>query len=263
MRIDPQLLDDVVAVCAAYRARHDAWPDELRLDVERFQALAWTMVPVDFQRLNVLVRVRIRRREGISAGGRGVVDMGAPATPATTALTRDWLGNPTVQSEIPGGKATNVRVAEEAWLNLARDALRAYPEQRELGLEHLMFASPMGSNELESDESEHELELIFWAAYYASLVTPGVPGKLFFVGRWSYGWRPDPAGDPVLVLQHDNAGGPVRYLATPIPSGLLERFPARPDDLEEVTLELGRQLTAIIQDSIARATAVVPSRDQF
>ena len=85
------------SACAAYRARHDEWPAEARVDPIILRDLAHLLDDESFSALASRIRLRTKDTGGLSVGGaRGVVQYGVEGFEEPSAelltLSERWLG---------------------------------------------------------------------------------------------------------------------------------------------------------------------------
>jgi hypothetical protein len=230
-----QVLDEVLSVSAAYRDRHHEWPAEIRLDAARLHTLVAGYTSEDFASIAAHVRLSIRDSPGVSAGGRGVVQLGKVTSGASSIeLARVWMGD----VDVVDGK---ISCRREYWRELAHRALEKYPDIPRLGAEEMVLAHQLTPERIEAREDEaRREELLFQATYVASFGINGVHPKTLAFARWSYGLNAEYPEPSVMLRRADGFIAMVEP-----PWAVFELFPATRDDFTQTVARFGEAMTDV------------------
>jgi len=232
--------EQLVALCAAYRDRHREWPAQVRLDPKRLRDLCRGLDDSGIVNLAAHVRLGTRDSPGMSAGGRGVVQLGNTApSEGSLELARLWLGG------IDRGYRKRIRLNDVYWRETTQRTLDAFPSERALGVQHWLHAAEMGPIRVQSrngDEEERRRELLFHVTYLASFGLHGVLPKTLAIGRRSYGWqRPEDYAEVTLMLHRDDG----MIAMTEPPYDVLDVFPVERDRLHDAMRQIGQRFAEL------------------
>jgi len=234
-----EVLEEILAVSALYRDRHGEWPAQVRLDASRLQALAAACSTESFPSIAAHVWLAVRDSPGVSAGGRGVVELAGSPSAANRALAEIWMGT------ISLAEPARISVKREFWARLAERTTERHPRQREFEPEHVLSASAMAPDRLEStDEDARRAELLFHIVYVSSFGIDGVHPKTLAITRWSYGWKPSELPELMLTLHRQDG----RMVQRDAPWELLNLFPVTRSELPSAVMRLGEAMADLARE---------------
>ena len=234
-----EVVNDIRRVSAAYRDRYQEWPREVRMDGAQLSALTAGCTADGLRMLIAHVRVAGRDGVGVSAGGRGVVELDvADPTPSALEAAGLWL------HAVKFVPVSTISVKSGFWLDLAQASLARLPELHEFGLADLLLSFSMSPERLESMESSEEWshELLFQFAYVSSFGLEGVHPKALHVTWAGHGWRRHDVFELKLALRLDDG----RTVTCDPPWDLITGFRATRADLHNAAVRLGQGVAAFV-----------------
>jgi len=234
-----EVVDEIRTVSAAYRDRYQEWPREVRIDGTRLRSLAAACTDDGLRMLIAHVRVGSRDGVGVSAGGRGVVELDV-ADPTLSALKAADLWLPTVEF-IP---VPTISAKSGFWFDLAQASLVRLPELQEFELAGLLLSFSMSPDRLESAESSEEWihEFLFQFAYVSSFGLDGVHPKALHVTWAGHGWHRHDVFELRLALRLEDG----RTVTCDPPWELITGFRATRADLHSAAVRLGEGVAAFV-----------------
>jgi hypothetical protein len=233
------VVEEIRMVSAVYRDRYKQWPREVRMDSVRLRALTAACTDGGFRTIAAHVRVGSRDSAGLSAGGRGVVELdGAAPTAASIKAASLWLG------AVELCPVATIKVDSGFWFDLAQATLQRLPDHEEFALVHLLLSFGMSPNQLESPETREEWmhELLFQFAYVASFGLHGVHPKTLHVTWAGHGWQRENVYELRIALQLEDG----RTVTCDPPWHLITEFGATRAELPSAAVRLGEGIAAIV-----------------